>query len=181
MNRLAMLMLLSAALCGAGPLHSDALAQPAPAQAAPPRNVAEYDLPKSTKLAIEGYDPVAYFPEHGGKALKGKADFETEHMGVKYRFASAANRDAFLQSPSQFEPAYGGWCAWAMKDGEKTSIDPKTFIVRDGRLFLFYNGFGGNTKSQWEKQDHAAQTRQSDDAWKRLSGEEPRIPPAPAP
>ncbi len=142
--------------------------------AEPVRNVAEYSLAKRNNLAIQGYDPVAYFPEFGGKAVKGKSSIETTYKGVLYRFGSTKNRDAFLANPAKFEPAYGGWCAWAMKDGEKTKIDPKSFIVRDGRLFLFYKGLLGNTRASWVKQDHDAQARQSDASWKRVSGEEPR-------
>ncbi|MEM9373232.1 MAG: YHS domain-containing (seleno)protein [Planctomycetota bacterium] len=158
-------------LTGVG-LSTPAFAQPAADQ--PIRNAGEYHLPKKDNLAIKGYDPVAYFPEFGGKATKGKSSIEATHRGVRYRFANTKNRDAFLANPVRYEPAYGGWCAWAMKDGDKTKIDPKTFIVRDNRLFLFYNGFLGNTRSSWVKEDHAAQARQSDASWKRLSGEEPR-------
>ena len=40
--------------------------------------------------------------------------------GVIYHFASDANKEAFLESPSKYEPAYGGWCAWAMREKSKT-------------------------------------------------------------
>lgn len=149
---------------------SEVASQPAE----PVRNVAEYHLSKRGNLALQGYDPVAYFPEFGGKATKGKNSIESSYKGVTYRFASTKNRDEFLSNPSKYEPAYGGWCAWAMKDGGKTKVDPKNFIVRDGRLFVFYKGFLGDTRASWLKQDHNAQASQSDASWKRVSGEEPR-------
>ena len=158
-----------------------AFAQPgaAPVTAPSPiRNIDEYDLGKKN-LGIDGYDPVAYFPEGGAKPTKGKKDITLEHKGVLYRFASEANREQFTSDPAKYEPAYGGWCAWAMLEGDKTEIDPKTFIVKDGRLFLFYNGFFGNTKKDWLKGDHDAQADRSDSEWNKLSGESPRVAPKP--
>jgi YHS domain-containing protein len=149
----------------AGDLVEGDLTEPV---AEPLRNVAEHNIDKKSKLAIKGYDPVAYFSKYGGKPA---------YKGVRYRFVSSANRTEFLMNPARYEPAYGGWCAWAMKSGEKTRIDPKTFIVRGERLFLFYNGFLGNTKKDWEKQEHISQTVESDAEWKTLSGEEPRVFP----
>ena len=169
-------------------IHTLALGQPiAQAPTAPGvritepskvRSTNEWDLGKKN-LAIEGYDPVAYFPEGGGKATKGDKKITLEHEGALYRFASTENRDRFAANPAKYEPAYGGWCAWAMLDGDKTEIDPKTFIVKDGRLFLFYNGFFGNTKKDWLKGDHDEQAARSDTEWKKLSGESPRVAPKP--
>lgn len=145
-------------------------AQPAFAQ--PTRATAQWNLAKD-KLAIQGYDPVAYFQ---GSAKKGSSTFATQHAGATYHFVNAANRDAFTANPSKYEPAYGGWCAWAVKDGDKVEIDPKKFIVKNDRLFLFYNGFWGDTKAKWEKLDHADQVLQGDAQWKKISGEEPPMP-----
>ena len=86
---------------------------------------AHYDLDGA--LALQGYDPVAYFTE--GRARPGKPSVATDFEGVTYRFASAANRDRFLEDPDRYRPAYGGWCAWAMVQGGKTSPDPTHFII----------------------------------------------------
>jgi hypothetical protein len=52
------------------------------------------------------------------------------------------------------EPAYGGWCAYAMgSTGEKVSVDPKTFKIVNGRLNLFYNRFFNNTLDDWNKDE----------------------------
>jgi peroxiredoxin/YHS domain-containing protein len=135
----------------------------------PVRTVAAWNLESKSKLAIKGYDPVSYF---SGAAAKGSDAITTTYKGATYHFASAANRDTFLAEPAKYEPAYGGWCAWAMKDGDKVEIDPTKFIVKDGRLYLFYDGFWGNTKAKWEKEDHAAQVKAADAQWKKLSGED---------
>jgi YHS domain-containing protein len=141
-------------------------AKPAPARAA----AKHYNLDKQ-KLAIQGYDPVAYFAEGGGKAQKGSARFTATHAGVTYRFASKQNRERFLKSPSKYEPAYGGWCAYAMRVGDKVEVDAESFLVQDGRLLLFYNGFWGNTRKTWSRGDTKAQAKKADGAWKKISGE----------
>ncbi|MBO6513862.1 MAG: hypothetical protein JJ974_07865 [Phycisphaerales bacterium] len=154
---------------------SIATTQPADSnsQAQPIRNISEWDLSKKS-LAIDGYDPVAYFPEGGSKATKGKKSITLTHKGVDYRFASEANKAAFIANPSKYEPAYGAWCAWAMSRGSKTEVDPKSFIVKDDRLFLFYKGVFGNTKKDWQKGDHKKLSSQADQEWKSISGESPR-------
>ena len=87
--------------------------------------------------AIEGFDPVSYF---GNKPAEGKAEFTWAYKGVTYWFATAANRDAFKSSPGKYEPAFGGWCAYAMgESGEKVKIDPETYKIQEGKLYLFFN------------------------------------------
>ena len=125
----------------------------------------EYNLEKG--LAIQGYDPVAYF---GNKALKGDKKFSATHQGATYSFSSEQNRKAFLQNPSKYEPQYGGWCAYAMgATGEKVEIDPKTFKIVDGKLYLFYNAYFNNTLVLWNK-DEANLKKKADAQWKKISG-----------
>lgn len=153
------------------------LALPAPAKASAAAPVQgdsrpalpDYNLEKG--LALKGYDPVAYFAEGGGKPAKGKASLEAEHRGVKYRFANEANRDRFLASPGRFEPAYGGWCAYAMSGGDKVEVDPRSFLVDDSQLLVFYKGFLNDTRKKWQKQGSAKLRPKADANWQRLSGE----------
>ncbi len=144
-----------------------------PVLADPPRTPSEWNLGKD-KLAIQGYDPVAYFPEGGGVATKGDPAITTERGGVVYRFATAAHRDAFLAHPARYEPAHGGWCSYAMLEGDKVQVDPKSFLVKDDRLFLFYKGFLGDTRAKWLKGDPAAEAKTADTMWKKISGEDAR-------
>ncbi|RRB03988.1 YHS domain-containing (seleno)protein [Larkinella rosea] len=126
----------------------------------------QFNLDKG--LAIQGYDPVSYFTSH--KAIKGLAGITATHNGATYRFSTAANRDRFLKTPSTYEPSYGGWCAFAMGDtGEKVEIDPETFEVRDGRLYLFYHTFFNNTLPKWQKDEPNLQ-RKADQNWKKFTG-----------
>ena len=109
-------------------------------------------------VAIQGYDPVSYFKEN--KAVQGKKELAYQHDGVTYYFSSAANKNAFAASPAAFEPQYGGWCAYAMgATGEKVEIDPETFKVVEGKLYLFYNRFFNNTLPKWNKEEAALKTK----------------------
>jgi YHS domain-containing protein len=117
-------------------------------------------------LAIEGYDPVAYFASNS--AVKGKKDFQYQHEDVTYYFSSSANRDAFMKNPAGYEPQYGGWCAYAMgENGEKVEIDPETFKVLDGKLYLFYNAYFTNTLPKWNK-DEANLKSKADKNWQAI-------------
>lgn len=140
------------------------------------RDISEWDLPRNS-LAIKGYDPVAYFPEGGSKATKGSKKITAEYRGVTYRFKTEANKETFLANPTRYEPAHGGWCSWAMTEGDKTEPDPKNFIVKGDRLFLFYKGLFGDTKKSWEKTDHETSANEADASWKDISGEEKREVP----
>lgn len=137
------------------------------------RDVSHYNIQKG-KPAIEGYDPVAYFPEGGGKPAKGKKELSSEYRGVRYSFASEANRTLFTSNPEKYEPAYGGWCATAMADGgRKIEISPKNYKITNGRLFLFYKDIFSDALDFWNK-DEGKHTKTADDAWMTLTGEAPR-------
>jgi YHS domain-containing protein len=123
-----------------------------------------FDLSRAG-LAIEGYDPVAYFPEGGGRPTKGKKELSVEHRGVTYRFANAANRDRFVASPATYEPAYGGWCAYAMGHEDYTEPNPKRFSIEHGRLLLFYDGLLGDTLKSWNEEGPAVLTPKADAFW----------------
>jgi YHS domain-containing protein len=131
------------------------------------RDVSHFNLGKSG-LALEGHDPVAYFPEGGGKPLKGDAKFSATHKGVTYHFATEANRQLFLKDPAKFEPQYGGWCAYAIPGKEKVEVDPESFVVREGKLYLFYKGFFNDTRAKWQKEP-ADFVKRGDVAWKEIT------------
>jgi YHS domain-containing protein len=102
------------------------------------------------KPAIQGYDPVDYFIKK--KETKSKTDYSYNFGGIIYRFSSAANLATFKQQPEKYEPQYGGWCAFAMgNDGTKVEVDPATFRIYEGKLYLFYNSFFNNTLKSWLK------------------------------
>ncbi|MEQ8424699.1 MAG: YHS domain-containing (seleno)protein [Cyclobacteriaceae bacterium] len=125
--------------------------------------VNNYNIKKS--LALEGYDPVSYF---SNKPVEGKSELKYEYNGVIYQFANQANLSKFKANPQKFEPAYGGWCAYAMgATGEKVKVDPETFKVVDGALYLFYNFWGNNTLTDWNKDEKVLKSK-ADQNWKKI-------------
>ena len=121
----------------------------------------------SDHLAIQGYDPVAYFTDN--LAREGKKEFSYSQDGIIYRFSSQQNLQAFKSQADKYKPQYGGWCAYAMgATGEKVDVDPETFKIVDGKLYLFYNRFFNNTRKAWDK-DEANLKRQADKNWQKLA------------
>ncbi len=123
--------------------------------------IKEFNLEKG--LAIQGYDPVAYFTQN--KAVKGAKQFAAHSEGVTYYFSTDANKDLFVKDYKKYEPQYGGWCAYAMgATNEKVEIDPETFKIVNGKLFLFYHTWVNNTLTKWNK-DEANLNAAADKNW----------------
>lgn len=139
------------AALGAGGLHGR------PARAAPLRIFAE------DGLAIRGTDPVAYVTE--ARPVPGLAAFRHDWVGATWRFASAANRDAFAATPERFAPAYGGYCAYAVSEGYTAPTDPAAWRIVEGRLFLNYDLA---VQRRWER-DIPGRIRRGDANWPRLA------------
>jgi YHS domain-containing protein len=117
-------------------------------------------------LAIQGYDPVAYFTQI--KAVKGKKEFSVSADGVVYYLSTAANKELFLKDYKKYEPQYGGWCAYAMgATNEKVEIDPETFKIVNGKLYLFYHSWTNNTLTKWNK-DEARLKSNADTNWTKI-------------
>lgn len=117
-------------------------------------------------IAVDGYDVVAYFTQN--KAVKGDKKYAVSHQGIVYYFSSEANKNSFLKSPLTYEPQYGGWCAYAMgAKGTKVEIDPETFKIKDGKLYLFYNKTFSNTLPLWNKDEANLKTK-ADANWQAI-------------
>ncbi len=115
-------------------------------------------------LALRGFDPVAYFTD--GKPSAGKAEITAVHDGATYRFASVANRDAFVAAPEKFLPQYGGYCAYASALGKKADGDPAIWKIVDGKLYLNYNRSIGE---RWGA-DVPGYIEKGDRAWPQIKG-----------
>ena len=110
----------------------------------------DFNLEKG--LAIQGYDPVAYFTQ--SKPVKGYKQFAASAEGVTYYFSTAANKELFVKQYKKYEPQYGGWCAYAMgATNDKVEIDPETFKIVGGKLYLFYHSWVNNTLNKWNKDE----------------------------
>jgi len=88
------------------------------------------------RLAISGYDPVAYFTD--GKPVPGLTEFELVWHDARWRFASAGHRDLFVGDPHRYAPQYDGYCAGGVSSDapHKDTVDPEAWAIVDGKLYL---------------------------------------------
>ena len=121
----------------------------------------EYNTDKNNVL-IGGYDVVSY---HQTQVLKGDEQFQAEFDGVILYFSSEKNKNEYEKAPENYMPKYGGWCAYAVGDnGEKVSVNPKTYKIIDGELYLFYNKNATNTLKLWNKNEDELK-KKADENW----------------
>jgi len=85
-------------------------------------------------VAIQGYDPVAYFTEGG--AVKGLPERYFDWNDARWYFASARNRDMFAADPKRYAPSHSGFCAVSFSAGKFAGMDPLRWKIVDGKLFL---------------------------------------------
>jgi hypothetical protein len=93
------------------------------------------DLPAGRRVALSGYDPMAYFED--GKPAKGSREFWYAFDDVVYLFRSAQHRDKFAANPERFAPQYNGYCAGAVAKGVKTEPHPEAWLIANGKLYVF--------------------------------------------
>ncbi|KPJ78225.1 MAG: hypothetical protein AMJ54_04425 [Deltaproteobacteria bacterium SG8_13] len=101
-----------------------------------------------------GYDVVSYFTE--GKAVRGTGWHVAVHQGTTYLFASKANRKQFAESPEQYLPQFGGYCAFGAAMGKKFYADPTVWKIVDGKLYMNLDNkiqkkWAGNLSENLEK------------------------------
>ncbi len=144
--------------CAADPCAANPCAAADVVSAAEPPHPEVY-IEGSSDLAIRGADPVAYFTM--GEAVAGLPQYEYEWNGATWRFSSAANKEAFKAEPEAFAPAYGGYCAKAMSEGNVASVDPRAWKIVDGKLYLNYSQ---EVQEQWV-QDIPGNIEKADAMW----------------
>jgi hypothetical protein len=86
-------------------------------------------------VAIEGYDPVAYFVD--GRPAVGLPDFEASEAGAVWRFRNEGNRASFLAHPDIYGPQYGGYDPIDLARGVTYAGNPRFWLVSGERLYLF--------------------------------------------
>ena len=96
-------------------------------------------------VGLEGYDAVAYFLDH--RPIRGSDAYTHSWNGAVWKFISAEHRDLFAADPAHYAPQYGGYCAFAMADGSYADIDPFSYKIIDGKLYLNYDS---DIQKQWE-------------------------------
>ncbi|MEH6630404.1 MAG: YHS domain-containing (seleno)protein [Halopseudomonas aestusnigri] len=105
----------------------------------------------ATGIAINGFDPVAYFTE--GKPVEGMAEFSAQWKEATWHFSSKENRAVFLATPEKYAPQYGGYCAFAMSYDAFATTVPEAWSIEDGKLYL---NFSKGVRGDWleDKQGH---------------------------
>ena len=73
-------------------------------QAQQASRVAQFNI--QNKIALQGYDAVAYFTQT--KAIKGKNEFAVVAEGITYYFSSIQNKELFKKDVKKYEPQFGG-------------------------------------------------------------------------
>ncbi len=86
-------------------------------------------------LAIEGYDPVAYFAD--GRPMIGLPDFEASEAGVVWRFRNEGNRASFVAHPDIYGPQFGGYDPIDLARGVTVAGNPRFWLISGERLYLF--------------------------------------------
>lgn len=116
-------------------------------------------------VAIEGYDPVAYFTDQ--RPVKGEKAFTYAWKEANWRFSSQKNLELFRAQPEKYAPQFGGYCAWAVSQNSTAGIDPKQWKVVEGKLYLNYNQ---EIKTRWEK-DIPGNISAAEQNWPQLLNE----------
>jgi YHS domain-containing protein len=114
------------------------------------------------RLALKGYDPVAYFTD--GKPTPGKREFEIVFDDARYRFASGKHMRAFENDPEQYAPQFGGACTYGLSKGVKVEANPEVWRIVDGKLFVFA---GTKVPEDMDKHPQATIT-EAEKNWKAL-------------
>lgn len=107
---------------------------------------------RDTVVGLNGYSPVSYFEK--GPEL-GKPEFSAVHKGTTYYFTSAEQRARFLASPEKYLPAFDGFCAFGQSIEKEFPVDPTSYKIVNGRLFLFLKNSEVDALQLWNKGDQA--------------------------
>jgi len=92
---------------------------------------------RHTGLAIDGFDPVAYFVD-SAPAID-RPELELKSGGATWRFRNEGNRAAFTANPEVYTPRFGGHDPVALSRGAATTGNPELWAIAGQRLYLFYN------------------------------------------
>ncbi len=118
-----------------------------------------------SSLAIQGYDPVAYFKE--SKPVKGKKEFSHSWKGAVWNFSNAQNLADFKTDPERYAPQFGGYCAYGVADGHKAPTAPDAWTIVDNKLYLNYDK---SVRDMWNK-SQSAYIKKANDNWAEVKKE----------
>lgn len=87
------------------------------------------------RVALQGYDPVAYFAD--GHPEKGSAEFSAPFDGTTYWFKNADHKALFVADPDHYAPRFNGYCTVMVSRGIKYEANPEQWAIADGKLWVF--------------------------------------------
>ena len=105
------------------------------------------------RLFLKGADVTAYFTQ--GAYVQGKPEFRSTFEGIDFRFASAQSKALFDQSPAEYLPQYGGYCANGVMFGIPWGGDADSWKMIGGKLYMF-GGQGSKDAFLLEEKHHIA-------------------------
>jgi hypothetical protein len=123
----------------------------------------------NTGLALQGYDPVAYFTE--GEATQGLYTITAVHNDATYWFSSEEHKATFEANPEAYLPQYGGFCAFGAAMGFKFDGDPELWKIVDGELFL---NLASDIQERWEG-DIPGYIEKADANWVDIEAADPAV------
>jgi YHS domain-containing protein len=86
-------------------------------------------------LAIQGYDPVAYFVLQ--RATPGDTRISHDWDEHRWQFSNTRHRDLFRADPARYAPQFASFCAVALSRGELKPANPEYWLISEGKLYLF--------------------------------------------
>ena len=88
-------------------------------------------------LAINGYDPVAYFKMQ--KPVAGSDAHKLMWNGATWQFSSVENAAMFEANPRAYAPVFGGYCAYAASKGYLAPTVPEAWTIHENTLYLNFS------------------------------------------
>ncbi len=119
-------------------------------------------LNRYTGLAIEGFDPVAYFVD--ARPERGLASFEASDADAVWRFRNEGNRASFVAHPHIYGPQFGGYDPVDLARDVTVAGNPRFWLVFGQRLYLF----GREQNRDAFAADPERSLREANSHWPRL-------------
>ncbi len=95
------------------------------------------NVSSDSNVAINGYDPVAFFTMK--KPVNGDFNTTSTHEGATYFCANREHKTIFDANPVKYAPQFGGYCAFGVSVGALLPVDINTWQVRNDKLYLNLN------------------------------------------
>ena len=97
---------------------------------------------RDMRLAIKGYDPVAYFTD--GMPKRGLPRFRILNgtSTATSFLAQGASCELFKADPVHYAPQFANFCAMSLARGTIVEADPENWLISDGKLYIFGKSTG---------------------------------------